>query len=84
MNFSRRIFMSAAPMLAAGAVTAAPLSPPPPVRSFSADLGLKPGGKGDQSAILQKAIAKAAERGLALLLPGGTYELQICASIAPW
>lgn len=75
MDFSRRIFMSAAPVLATGAVAVG--SVPAAAAAFisATDLGLKPNGKGDQSAALQKAIAKAAERGLALLLPGGRYEI---------
>lgn len=75
MDFSRRIFMSAAPVLAAGAITAGPAVAAPANPYISAaDFGLKPGAKGDQSAMLQKAIANASERGLALLLPGGTYK----------
>ena len=76
MNFSRRIFMSAAPVLAAGAVTAGPAMAAPANPYISAtDFGLKPDAKGDQSARLQKAIAMASERGLVLLLPGGTYKV---------
>lgn len=76
MDFSRRLFMSAGPVLAAGAVSASPM-PAAAATAFIAatDLGLKPNGKGDQSASLRKAIDKAAERGLALLLPGGRYEV---------
>lgn len=76
MDFSRRIFMSAAPVLAAGAVAASAVPAGAATGFISAtDLGLKPNGKGDQSTALQKAITKAAERGLALLLPGGRYEI---------
>lgn len=76
MDFSRRIFMSAAPMLAAGAVTAGPAMAAPANPYISAaEFGLKPDAKGDQSTLLQKAIAKASERGLVLLLPGGTYKV---------
>jgi uncharacterized secreted repeat protein (TIGR03808 family) len=76
MDFSRRIFMSAAPVLAAGAVSAGrafAASAPPSLSA--AELGLKPNSSADQSAILRKAIAKAAEHGLALLLPGGRYQV---------
>lgn len=76
MDFSRRIFMSAAPVMAAGAVAAGSVPAGAATGFISAtDLGLKPNDKGDQSAALQKAITKAAERGLALLLPGGRYEI---------
>ncbi|MFZ5671375.1 MAG: TIGR03808 family TAT-translocated repetitive protein [Pseudomonadota bacterium] len=76
MDFSRRLFMSAGPVLAASAIAANPI-PAAAATAFIAatDLGLKPNGKGDQTASLRKAIAKAAERGLALLLPGGRYEI---------
>lgn len=77
MDFSRRFFMSAAaPLVAAGAAagTSVPAAAAPAFISAT-DLGLKPDGKGDQSATLGKAIAKAAERGLALLLPGGRYQI---------
>jgi len=76
MDFSRRIFMSAAPVLAAGAVSAGPAFAASGSAALSAtELGLKPNGTADQSAILRKAIVKAAERGLALLLPGGRYQV---------
>ena len=76
MDFSRRLFMSAGPVLAASAITVNPI-PAAGATAFMAatDLGLKPDGKGDQTASLRKAITKAAERGLALLLPGGRYEI---------
>ena len=75
MDFSRRIFMSAAPVLAAGAVSAGPALAAPTQASLSAtELGLKPGSSADQSALLRKAIDRAAERGLVLLLPGGRYQ----------
>lgn len=76
MDFSRRIFMSAAPVLAASAVSAGPAFAASASPSLSAaELGLKPDSSADQSAILRKAIAKAAERGVALLLPGGRYKI---------
>lgn len=76
MDFSRRVFMSAAPALAAGTIAAGSASAAAaPGLISAADLGLKPNGKGDQSAALQKAISKAGERGVALLLPGGRYEV---------
>jgi len=76
MDFSRRIFMSAAPVLAAGAVTAgSALAASGNALVSATDLGVRPNAKGDQSAAFHKAIAKAAERGGALLLPAGTYRL---------
>lgn len=76
MDFSRRIFMSAAPVLAAGAVSAGPaLAASAPASLSAAELGLKPNSTADQSATLSKAIAKASERGLALLLSGGRYQV---------
>lgn len=76
MDFSRRIFMSAAPVLAAGAVSTGPVlaASGNPLIS-AADLGVKPNAKGDQSAAFRKAIAQASERGGALLLPAGIYRL---------
>ena len=59
----------------------APLTPAPAFAASGSaalsatELGLKPNGTADQSAILRKAIVKAAERGLALLLPGGRYQV---------
>lgn len=74
MDFSRRIFMSAAPTLAAGAITAGPAKAAPDSPYVSAtDFGLTPGVQRDQSQRLQKAIDAASERGLTLLLPGGTF-----------
>ena len=76
MDFSRRIFMSAAPVLAAGAVSAGPaLAASGNAFILATDLGLKPNAKGDQSPAFRKAIAAAAARGGALLLPAGTYRL---------
>ncbi|WP_119392681.1 TIGR03808 family TAT-translocated repetitive protein [Taklimakanibacter lacteus] len=76
MDFSRRIFMSAAPVLAAGTVSAGPaLAASAPASLSAAEFGLKPNSTADQSATLSKAVAKASERGLALLLPGGRYQI---------
>lgn len=72
MDFSRRIFMSAAASaLTVGPALAASGSP----YISATDLGLKPNAKGDQSAAFRKAIAAAAERGGVLLLPAGTYSV---------
>lgn len=65
MELSRRIFLSAAPGLIAT----------PALAATATELGLKPDAKGDQSTAFRKAIAKAAERGIALFLPGGTYRV---------
>src|SRR5690349_14703115 len=73
MDLSRRLFLSAGPAIAAGTLATGPAAAAAAFISAT-DLGVKPNGKGDQSAALAKAIAKAAERGLALLLPGGRYE----------
>lgn len=76
MDFSRRIFMSAAPVLAAGAVTAAPAFAATSTAFVSAaDLGVKPNAQGDQSEAFRKALVKASERGGVLLLPAGRYLL---------
>lgn len=77
MDFSRRLFMSAAAPLAAVGAAAATSAPAAAAQAHisATDLGLKPDGKGDQSAVLRKAIAKAAERGVALLLSGGRYQV---------
>jgi uncharacterized secreted repeat protein (TIGR03808 family) len=76
MDLSRRIFMSSAPLAAAGAVAAGPaLAASGGALIAATELGLRPNAKGDQSAALRKALAKASERGLALLLPAGTYRL---------
>jgi uncharacterized secreted repeat protein (TIGR03808 family) len=76
MDFSRRIFMSAAPVLAATAVTAPPaLGTSGNALVLATDLGLKPNAKADQSSAFHKAVATVAERGGALLLPAGTYRL---------
>ncbi|QIG49591.1 TIGR03808 family TAT-translocated repetitive protein [Nordella sp. HKS 07] len=76
MDFSRRFFISAAPALTAGTIAAGSASAAAATGLISAtDLGLKPNVKGDQSAALQKAITKAGERGMALLLSGGRYEV---------
>lgn len=75
MDFSRRLFMSAAAPLVAAVTTTSAQAVAAQAFISATDLGLKPDGKGDQSAMLVKAIAKAAERGLALLLPGGRYQV---------
>ena len=76
MDVSRRIFMSAAPMPAADAVTcglALAASSDPFI--LATDLGLEANMRGDQSAALRKVIATASEHCGALLLPAGTYRL---------
>lgn len=76
MDFSRRIFMSATPMLATVAVTAGTaLAASGHALILATDLGLKPDAKGDQSPAFRKAVTTAAERGGALLIPAGTYRL---------
>ncbi|MGE0238516.1 MAG: TIGR03808 family TAT-translocated repetitive protein [Parvibaculaceae bacterium] len=76
MDLSRRIFLSAAPMMAAGATATGPaLAAGVSPIILATDLGLKPNAKGDQSTAMRKAIAKASERGGALFLPAGTYRL---------
>lgn len=74
MDFSRRLLIATSPAIVAGAFAATPAAAAAAFISAT-DLGLKPNGKGDQSAALEEAIAKAGERGLALLLPGGRYEV---------
>lgn len=77
MDFSRRLLMSAAPALIAGTAGAAAPALAASSQAFlsAADFGVRPGATGDQSASLRKAIAKAAERQLTLLVPGGEYEI---------
>ncbi len=77
MDYSRRLFVSAAVPLTVAGAAAGSSAPAAATQAFmsATDLGLKPDGKGDQTAMLGKAIAKAAERGMALLLPGGRYQV---------
>ena len=74
MDISRRILLTTAPGLAAGAVLApaAAASPPPP-SVFVTDLGLKPNSKRDQSKALQSAVEVAVKYGAGLVIPAGKY-----------
>ena len=83
MSLDRRLLVSTGFALGLLAPTAAcaagsrKAAEPRSTRSAAGpDLGLVPDAAGDQSAIMQRAIDRAAERGVALALPAGKYLVQ--------
>ncbi|MBA5779090.1 TIGR03808 family TAT-translocated repetitive protein [Stappia sp. F7233] len=74
MDLARRgLLVGAATVAANGAVHAATRVADLRGTIDGAEFGLRPGAADDQSAVMQKAIDTAAERGRALFLPGGRY-----------
>src|SRR5207249_4743380 len=74
MDISRRILLTAAPGLAAGAMavpagSAAAFQP----SVIATDFGLKPNSTKDQSRELQSAVEAAVKYGTGLVMPGGRY-----------
>src|SRR5438105_6428630 len=74
MDISRRILLTAAPGLAAGAVAApAVRAAAPPPFIFVSDFGFKANSTKDQSRALQAAVEAAVKYGAGLVIPAGRY-----------